>query len=139
MNVVRIYKSILPYTLKLNVKNHLGVPSWNWSLISLRKIGYVLRKVLDIGAYEGNWSRDFLCVFPNTKILMLEEQESKRLILEKFANQYENVHVAIDLLSDEGGKIMNFIENETASNILQLNPSNSNIKYSRKVDSMLSD
>jgi FkbM family methyltransferase len=105
----------------------------------LKKIGYTPKNVLDIGAYEGHWSRDFLCVFPNTNILMLEAQESKRLILEKFANQYENVHVAIALLSDEDGKSMNFIENETASHISHVNSSNSNIKYSRKVDSVLSD
>jgi FkbM family methyltransferase len=139
MNAVGIFKSIFPYTLKLKIKNHLGVPSLNWSLINLKKIGYVPRNVLDIGAYEGHWSRDFLCVFPNTNILMLEAQESKRLILEKFANQYENVHVAIALLSDEDGKIMNFIENETASHISHVNSSNPNFKYSRKVDSVLSD
>jgi FkbM family methyltransferase len=139
MNVVGIFKSIFPYTLKLKVKNHLGVPSLNWSLSNLKKIGYIPKNVLDIGAYEGHWSSDFLCVFPNANILMLEAQESKSDKLEKFATKYENVNYIIALLSDEDGKSMNFIENETASYISDVNSSNSNIKYSRKVDSLLSD
>lgn len=139
MNALGIFKSIFPYTLKLKVKNHLGVPSLSWSLNNLKKIGYKPKNVLDIGAYEGHWSRDFLCVFPDANILMLEAQESKRDILEKLANKHENVNVVIALLSDEDGRSLNFIESETASHISHVNSSNSKIKYSRKVDSLLSD
>lgn len=139
MDITGLFKSIFPQRLKRKIKNHLGVPSLSWSLINLKNLGFTPKHVLDIGAFEGYWTKDFLRVFPNATILMLEAQESKRDLLEKFANQYENLNVVIALLSDEDGKRMNFIENETASHVSSINSINSIIIPTRTIDNLLNE
>jgi len=139
MSTLGFLKSLLPQNIKKNIKNHLGVPSLNWSLNNLKEIGYNPINVLDIGAYEGHWSKEFLYIYPTANILMFDAQESKTKVLESFASKHLNVNYVISLLSDEDGKMINFIENETASHVSDNSSLHSNIKYSRKVDSLLHD
>ena len=51
--MINIIKSLLPFTFKRSVKDHLGVPSLHWSLQNLKKKGFYPKVVIDIGAYEG--------------------------------------------------------------------------------------
>lgn len=139
MNTLRFFKSFFPQSLKLKIKNHLGVPSLSWSLINLKKIGYTPKNVLDIGAYEGHWSKDFLHVYPKVNILMLEAQESKRNILNKLTKHYPNVKFNIALLSDEDRIQINFIENETASHVSSINSPNSITIPTRTIDNLLNE
>ena len=111
-------KSILPFSYKRSVKEHLGVPSLHWSLQNLKKKGLNPTSVADIGAFEGNWTLDFLEVFPLSKIIMIEPQTSKGEILEQLCKKFPNVIYQKALLSSGNNKVM-FQENETASHIVQ--------------------
>lgn len=110
-------KSILPFSYKRSVKEHLGVPSLHWSLQNLKKKGFNPTSVADIGAFEGNWTLDFLEVFPSCKIIMIEPQSSKEEILEQLCNKFPNVIYQKALLSSGNKKVI-FHENETASHIV---------------------
>ena len=99
------------------MKNHVGVPSLHWSLQNLKKKGYYPNVVIDIGAYEGHWTKDLLEVFPNAIVLMVEAQKSKEMYLKTIAQQNKNVTYSIKLLSAEDNKQVIFNENETASQI----------------------
>ena len=74
--MLSIVKKILPEKLKNRVKNDLRVPSLSWSLINLKKMGVYPKNVLDIGAYHGNWTNEFLSFFPKSQILMIEGQSN---------------------------------------------------------------
>lgn len=115
--MLKLIKSLLPFTFKRSIKNHLGVPSLYWSLHNLKKKGYSPDVVIDIGAYKGHWTIDFLEVFPDANILMLEAQENKETYLQKLAQKSKKVTYCIALLSSEDNKKVIFNENETASQI----------------------
>ena len=110
-------KSILPFSYKRSVKEHLGVPSLHWSLQNLKKKGFNPTSVADIGAFEGNWTLDFLEVFPSCKIIMIEPQSSKEEILGQLCIKFPNVIYQKALLSSGNRKVI-FHENETASHIV---------------------
>ncbi|MEQ1554978.1 MAG: hypothetical protein ABL929_12405, partial [Ferruginibacter sp.] len=75
--ITKFIKSIFPFSFKRSVKEHLGVPSLHWSLQNLKKKGFNPTQVVDIGAYEGGWTKDFLEVYPQSNILMIEAQPQK--------------------------------------------------------------
>lgn len=62
--MILLLKKLLSSKYKRCIKDNLGVPSLHWSLQNLKRIGYYPRFVLDIGAYEGIWTKDFIEVFP---------------------------------------------------------------------------
>ena len=115
--MIRLIKSLLPFSLKRDVKDHLGVPSMHWSLLNLKRLGYRPKMAADIGAYEGQWTKDFLEVFPGTKVLMAEAQPEKEVMLQKVKAAYPGVEFTISVLSSEENKKIIFNENETASHI----------------------
>jgi FkbM family methyltransferase len=110
-------KKFIPSRYKRTIKEQLGVPSLHWSLQNMKQLGFTPEFVVDVGAYEGYWTRDFLEVYPETKILMLEAQSSKEEKLKAVCREFNNAHYHIALLSPEDGKELSFIESETASHI----------------------
>ena len=115
--MIKLIKSLLPFKFKRALKEHLGVPSLHWSLQNLRKKGYIPKVAIDVGAYEGHWTVDFLEVFPDAKVLMLEAQNSKEIYLQDLSKKFPNVSYAIALLSSEDNKKVLFNENETSSQV----------------------
>lgn len=115
----------------------MGVPSMHWSLQNIKQLGFDPAFVLDIGAYEGYWTKDFLEVFPQSNVLMFEAQKSKEVKLQKLCSEFSNVSFHIALLSNEDGKTLHFEENETASHVSSSNNSNSSVVNSESVDAFL--
>ena len=116
--MLKYFKSLIPFKWKRHLKDHLGVPSLHWSLQNLKSKGFNPMSVLDIGAYEGLWTIDFLEVFPNARLLMLEAQAKKTNALLKIVEENKNVRFQVSLLSSIDGEEVLFYENETASHII---------------------
>ncbi|MBP6688255.1 MAG: FkbM family methyltransferase, partial [Lacibacter sp.] len=116
---MQFIKKLIPSGYKRNIKEQLGVPSLHWSLQNIKLLGFTPSFVVDIGAYEGYWTRDFLEVYPDTKILMLEAQSAKEEKLKMVCSDFRNTQYHIALLSPEDGKEFSFIESETASHITE--------------------
>lgn len=117
-----IFKKILPYKYKRKIKENLGVPTLHWSLENLKRIGFNPSIIIDIGAYEGYWTIEVLEVFPNAKILMIEAMKRKEPILQKVVKNHSNTDYGIILLSATEGNEKSFLENETASHIVEEDP-----------------
>ena len=116
--MLKLLKAIFPFRVKRTVKEHLGVPSLHWSLLNLKKSNYLPKIVYDIGAYHGNWAKDFMEVFPDVTMFMFEAQQSKEQILKSFSESNSNIHFCIALLSSNDGNSVIFNENETASSVI---------------------
>ncbi len=116
--MLKFLKSLFPFKFKRQIKDHLGVPSLHWSLQNLKRKGFNPAVVLDIGAYEGLWTIDFLEIFPKASILMLEAQAKKTTALTKIVKENKNVQFQISLLSSTDGIEVLFYEDETASHII---------------------
>ncbi len=140
--MIKFIKKLFPYSFKRSVKDHLGVPSLHWSLQNLKKKGFNPKNVIDIGAYEGHWTIDFLEVFPDANILMVEAQLTKEHKLKEVTNRYAGVNVAIEVLSSLNNVLVEFFENETASHINTVSSENEmvnsvNQRKAKSLDTLL--
>lgn len=95
----------------MRTEDDLQFPSVESSLRCLKNWGYRPRKIIDIGAYHGEWTRMFREIFPNSAALMIEAQEGKRSILKtccEFLKKEAQFEIA--LLGAEDGLEVEFIE-----------------------------
>ncbi len=115
---MKFIKKIFPDKIKKAIKDSLGVPSLRNSLGNLKRCGFNQNFVLDVGAYTGEWTLEFLQVFPGKKVLMLEAQRSKEPILNSIVLNYANINYHIGLLGAEDGRKVFFYQNETASHVI---------------------
>jgi len=66
-------------------------------IFNLREKGYVPNIIFDIGAYEGNWTREVLKIYPKRKYLLFEPIEYIEL---DDLKKKENIKVFHELLND---------------------------------------
>ncbi|GAB2987322.1 hypothetical protein GCM10027049_28960 [Mucilaginibacter puniceus] len=117
MSLGSIIKGIIPDKLVNTLRDKLGVPSQHKSFNNLKALGYIPKIVLDIGAYEGFWSKEFKVLFPDAAILMIEGQQNKNAQLKEISNSITNTTYKIALLGSQEKEI-EFNIYETASSIL---------------------
>ena len=86
--------------------------------------GYRPGSIIDVGAYEGNWTRLARSVFPSLDILMVEAQPAKLPLLDRVCAELPGVRVVSAPLSSKSGEKISFFEMETGSSLL---PEQSNI------------
>jgi FkbM family methyltransferase len=117
MSLGSIIKGIVPDKLVNILRDKLGVPGQHKSFNNLKSLGYIPKTVLDIGAYEGFWSKEFKTIFPDAAILMIEGQQNKDAKLQETASSLTNTTYKIALLGSEEKEI-EFNIYETASSVL---------------------
>jgi FkbM family methyltransferase len=86
--------------------------------------GYRPAVMIDVGAYEGNWTRLARRVFPDATSLMVEPQASKAPLLERLAGELPSTRFVPALLAAQAGNEVTFYEMETGSSML---PENSDV------------
>lgn len=104
--------------IKRRIKEKAGVPSTTISLKLLHRNGFNPGVIFDIGAYEGEWTKDVLDIFPAASYYMFEAQEAKEAFLRTLSGKHPNqFNYYIGLLGAVSGKEVNFHEYETASSV----------------------
>ena len=78
MDLKNFVKDLTPNSLKSWLKHTAGVPNQVGCFKNLKQLGFSPKVVLDIGAYEGLWAKEFKIIYPLAKILMFEAQPSKK-------------------------------------------------------------
>jgi len=68
--------NLLPASLKEKARRRAGAITLKWRLKNLREAGFKPAKVIDAGAFHGEWTREVLEVFPEASVLMIEPQNS---------------------------------------------------------------
>ena len=111
------FKSLIPEKSKKILREKLGVPSQESSFKNIRDLGFSPGACLDIGAYEGLWTKEFKQAFPNCAVMMVEGQNSKGPALIKTQKAYEDVDYRIALLG-AAEKTVTFNIYDTASSVL---------------------
>ena len=86
--------------------------------------GFTPTGIIDVGAYEGNWTRLVRRVFPDAPVLMVEAQECKAPHLEGTCIDLPAVSYVNTVLGAVAGEMVTFYEMETGSSML---PENSNV------------
>jgi len=134
---MRLLKKMVPGSLKIAIRERLGVPSLGWSLKNLRGLGFVPSFVVDVGAYQGEWTTELLQVYPQARVLMVEAQQKKQEFLQKVVNAHPNVNFEICVLAASDGLDLTFAEDETASYVVRSGDGAAKHLQSQTLDSVL--
>ena len=131
-------KRLFPLRFRKKIKQSIGVPSLENSLLNLKRLGWRPVFVVDCGAYEGYWTKEFLNLFPETNVLLIEAQQAK---IEKIKQNISNdIQVCCALLGSSDDNDVLFSLNETASSVvLDDNSDNVSMLTTRMLDSIISD
>ena len=125
-----LYKYV-PWFLRRYIKNILGLPDvWN-TLYQLKQRGFYPEIILDVGAFNGNWTKDCRKIFNNSQYYLIEPQDRLKSELERMENQkiiYKNL-----LLGRQDDAIVDFYISGTSSSILKFD---SSTPVKRKTTSM---
>lgn len=111
---------LIPKAIKDYLKEKLGVPDMFSSFKNMKKLGFAPRFIIDIGAYEGDWSKEMNKIFPSADILMIEGQTEKEPILESVCKSVPQFAYQIALLGATQQEVI-FNKYETASSVLSEN------------------
>lgn len=111
-------KKIIPESLKQFIKSSSGAPDQRSSFIRLKNLGFDPKTIIDIGAYEGNWTLEIHSLFPMASIMLIEGQENKKKVLLEKMKSLPNATVCIALLGSEA-KEVEFNVYETASSVFK--------------------
>jgi FkbM family methyltransferase len=114
----RRMSSFVPAALREQVKSQLGVSSTKSSLLRIRRAGFDPHAIIDIGAYEGEFTVMCKSVFPRAQVLMIEPLPSKQQLLRGVAVSLRGVDVRQALLGSRTQSGVGFHEAETASSVL---------------------
>jgi len=96
----------------------LKYPDMALSLRNLARLGFRPRFIVDVGAYQGEWTQLCRAAFPETPVLMVEAQPGKMEGLRAIAGALGgDVQVANALLGPEDGVEVVFQEMETGSSV----------------------
>lgn len=91
--------------------------------------------IIDVGAYQGDWTRMAQSVFPGTPTLMIEAQPGKIPYLQAVCDNFPNVRFVSALLGRTSGEEVTFYGMETGSSFL---PEQSNVRRTETVMSLSS-
>jgi FkbM family methyltransferase len=111
---------LIPKAIKEYLKEKLGVPNMFSSFKNMKKLGFDPRFIVDIGAYEGDWSKEMNKIFPSADILLIEGQTEKAPILENLCKSVPKFAYQIALLGAAPTEVR-FNKYETASSVLSEN------------------
>ncbi len=127
--LLRNIRSITPIQLKrffykvglfFGASLYPSYPSVDGALKYLKEWRFQPASVIDVGAYHGEWTKMFKSIFPNSKVLMIEGQNSKSSILQEVCSSFKgDVVFEIALLGAKDGEKVSFMEMETGSSVLE--------------------
>ena len=80
----------------------LGTEIENYIFLKLKRYGFDPEYIVDVGAYEGVWTKNIKTIFPSSKVLMVEAL-AKNEILEQVKNDFRGVSYCIELLGAKTG------------------------------------
>ena len=76
----------------------------------LKEWGFQPTSVIDVGEYNGTWTKMFKSIFPSSKVLMIEGQDGKSSILQEVCSSFKGeVVFKIALLGAKDGEKVNFV------------------------------
>ncbi|HVV55979.1 MAG TPA: FkbM family methyltransferase [Mucilaginibacter sp.] len=132
----KIIRIALPEKKVWEVKNRHNIPSMEWSLQNIHRLGFDAGFAIDAGAYDGEWTTMFKKIFPASKVLMLEAQVEKEQVLSRVIQKLPGTYFHIGLLGAEAGKDVVFNVNSTVSSVLEEYKSNDFQKQNRKTETL---
>jgi FkbM family methyltransferase len=114
--LVRLGARTAPAAFERLVSKRFGIPSPEVGLAALRDQGFMPNRVLDVGAYEGDFTRMVKQIWPEASVLMFEPNLAKLEPLEAVSREL-NVEYSDKLLGSKDGTEVTFNLLETGSGV----------------------
>lgn len=113
MNLLKYF----PSAWKERLRRRAGVITLLQRLETLRRAGYRPHRIIDAGAFEGEWTRTVRRVFPETEVLMVEPQPEREPALSAVIRELPGVRWRRALLG-AGPGTARFLVEATNSRVL---------------------
>lgn len=88
-----------------------------WALCNLKAGGFSPRVAIDVGAYQGEWTRLFTSIFPGTTVLMIEPQQEQEKLLQAVLHKSPLCQYRLALLGRTPGQRVDFDLNASSSKV----------------------
>jgi FkbM family methyltransferase len=98
-----------------------GMISMPASLRNMQRNGFRPGSIIDVGAYQGDWSRMARRIFPEAPIYMFEANEDKDPILAATCQEIGGAKHRIALMGPRASEMVDFYVMETGSSVLSEN------------------
>jgi FkbM family methyltransferase len=115
---LEILLTLLPQEFIQRLGTHLGVPSIRWSLMQLKRFGFLPFHIMDVGAFRGDWAKICAQIFPESQITCVEPQDHVQDILRGLAANHSNIRVIQTLLGKDIEDSVSFNELGPGSSVL---------------------
>lgn len=135
--VLRACRRLLPNDAKLRA----GIVDLRASLAMLRAAGLKPATIVDVGAYEGHWTRRMASSFPSAQFLLFEAQSSKEETIRRNLGKDTRYELQIAVLGSSDGAEVTFYDMETGSSYypeLTSYPRTSRVARTQTLDGLLS-
>ena len=120
--------------MRSQIKRLLGIPEPVSPEIAayerLKRKGFMPDRIIDVGAYEGSWTRLVRSVFDKVPVTMIEAQDGKKPLLDAVCREISDTSLVSALLGSVGGTSVTFYEMETGSST---RPENSNVARQERI------
>jgi FkbM family methyltransferase len=133
--LIRLGARIAPVALDRQVSKRFDLPVPAVVLAALRDKGFRPKRVLDIGAYEGGFTRLVKQIWPETSVLMFEPNLAKASILQTVGRKL-GVDYSDKLLGAKDGDEVTFNLLETGSGIFNEKSDVERTTETRKLSSL---
>jgi FkbM family methyltransferase len=92
-------------------------PRMELGLEAMAKLGFSPTTIVDVGAFEGGWSRMAKRIWPSVDLFMIEPNLDKSAILSNTASQLDAILIC-ELLGAENGRMVPFFIMESGSSVM---------------------
>jgi len=107
----------LPENWKDRLRRRAGAVTLRGRLENLRRAGHAPRRIIDAGAFRGQWARTALAVFPAAEVLMVEAQPALAALLTALCAREPRLRFHAALLGAEKRR-SKFLLGETNSRVV---------------------
>jgi FkbM family methyltransferase len=117
----KILSKLISDRFKQEFKIKMGAPHMYWSIRNLKNNGLDASKIIDIGAYKGEWTEDVLKIYPEASYLMLEGNPEREKDLQAFVQRKKpsKIDFELALLDHDSGTEKVFHIMDTAASVLE--------------------
>lgn len=95
--------------------SHLGSVAYR----RLYQSGFRPGAIIDIGAYQGEWTREVASIFPKTPALMIEARSEESPHLDRTVAELSDVSYAIAMLGSHQSDAVKFVVSATGSSLFE--------------------
>lgn len=115
-NILRLGMALAKDEFFVAAHERANAPDQNLSLSALAQRGFSPKLIVDVGAYEGEWSRMVKQIWPSSDLILIEPNKEKQLKLKQVAQDLKATYFQ-DLIGAKTGDRVEFELLETGSSV----------------------